>query len=85
MEYTNRFGTATLTQVGPIVHVKTIDGATVIDDGYGFDVDTAMKLALITENARVSATCVQHDQEATLREVLHHTRRARCRFAVSTA
>ena len=53
MDYANKFGTATLTPVGPVVHVRTVVGTTVIDDGYGFDMDTAEKLALITENARL--------------------------------
>lgn len=53
MNYTNRYGEATLTPVGPIVHVSTVRGEQVIDDGYGFDMDTAGKLALITENRRL--------------------------------
>ena len=53
MDYKNQYGTATLTLVGPIIHVSKVVGADVIGAGYGFDLDTAAKLALITENARL--------------------------------
>lgn len=53
MDYRNKFGTATLTPVGPIVHVSEVVGSEVIDAGYGFDLTTAAQLALVTENARL--------------------------------
>lgn len=53
LDFKNRFGTATLTLVGPTIPVSTVVGAEVINAGYGFDMDTAAKLALITENARL--------------------------------
>jgi hypothetical protein len=53
MDYSNKYGTATLTPVGPVVHVSAVVGTEVIDSGYGFDMDTAAKLALVTENFRL--------------------------------
>ena len=53
MDYKNKYGTATLTPIGPIVHVSKVVGAEVIDAGYGFDMATAERLALVTENARL--------------------------------
>lgn len=53
MDYKNQYGSATLTPVGPTVHVSKVVGADVIDAGYGFDLDAAAKLSLITENARL--------------------------------
>lgn len=53
MDYKNRYGTAALTPVGPVTPVSKIVGVDVIDAGYGFDLDTAAKLALVTENARL--------------------------------
>lgn len=53
MNYSNKYGTATLTPVGPIVHVSAVVGTDVIDSGHGFDIDTAAKLALVTENFKL--------------------------------
>ena len=53
MDYKNKYGTATLTPVGPIIHVSEVVGSEVIDAGYGFDLTTSAKLALITENVRL--------------------------------
>ena len=53
MEYSNKYGIATLTPVGPIIHVSKVNGAEVIGDGYGHDIDTAAKLALVTENHKL--------------------------------
>lgn len=50
MDYSNKYGTATLTPVGPVVHVSDVVGSDVVDAGYGFDIGTSAKLALITEN-----------------------------------
>lgn len=53
MDYQNQYGSATLTPIGPVIPVSKVVGADVIDAGYGFDLDTAAKLALVTENARL--------------------------------
>lgn len=69
MDYENQYGTATLTPVGPVVHVSTVVGVDVIDAGYGFDLDTAAKLALITENAQLQPAYSMERRQAY---VLHH-------------
>lgn len=71
MDYKNEYGTATLTPVGPITHVSAIVGQEVIAAGYGFSIDTAAKLALITENHRL-----QPSYNMALRQcyvLFHHT------------
>lgn len=50
MQYSNRYGAAEISLIGEVVHVSEINGAAVVNAGYGFDIDTAEKLALITEN-----------------------------------
>lgn len=50
MKYTSEYGTATLTPIGPELHVSRVDGTSIIDEGFGFDIDTAAKLVLITGN-----------------------------------
>lgn len=71
MDYANKYGNATLTPIGPTVHVSKICGEDVIDSGYGFDMDTAAKLALITENDRLQPAFNMTRKLAYV--VLHHS------------
>lgn len=71
MNYSNKYGTAVLTPLGSIIHVSDIVGSDVVDAGYGFDTDTAEKLALITENVRLQPSFNMARRQWYV--VYHHT------------
>lgn len=71
MDYSNKCGTATLTPVGPIVHVSAVVGTEVIDAGHGFDIDTAAKLALVTENCKLQPSYNMERKQCYV--LYHHT------------
>lgn len=68
MIYKNRHGEAELKLHGDIVHVSTVRGACPLL----FDMDTAEKLLLITENRKIQVACVYPDL-TKLYAVYHHT------------
>jgi len=79
MDYANRYGSATLSPVGPVMRVSDVIGASVIDAGHSFDLKTAAQLALVTGNvglqlaynmARRMCYVVKHHSPSTV-QVCH--------------
>lgn len=71
-QFHNKFGSVTLRPIADVTHVKNIRGAE-LDAGCMFDVETAEKLALITENRRIQICPFKGPKGWQCYAVLHET------------